>query len=91
MTILELTALSYAFVIVVISICWYHMPAISQSRDIPTKNNKIVDEIRGSSKETDPSSRRGRKSLSSSFLISSTLTLRPERPRYRRLTSYWSL
>lgn len=51
MTTLELTALSYAFVIVVTSICWYRKPAITRPQYIPTKNKKTIDEIRADAKK----------------------------------------
>ncbi|KAF3012861.1 hypothetical protein E8E14_010940 [Neopestalotiopsis sp. 37M] len=52
MTTLELTALSYAFVIIITSVCWYRKPAITHPRTIPTRNNKTIDEIRAAIKDT---------------------------------------
>ncbi|ETS86955.1 hypothetical protein PFICI_00783 [Pestalotiopsis fici W106-1] len=52
LTTLELTALSYAFVIIITSVCWYRKPAITHPRNVPTKNDKTIDEIRAAIKET---------------------------------------
>ncbi|KAI1841681.1 hypothetical protein JX266_012146 [Neoarthrinium moseri] len=52
MTTLELTALSYAFVIIITSVCWYRKPAITHPRPITTKDNKTIDEIRAAIKQT---------------------------------------
>ena len=51
MTTLELTALSYVFVMLATQICWFKKPSISRPRTIPTKDNKLVEEIRMWAKE----------------------------------------
>jgi len=51
MTTLELTALSYVFVMLATQICWFKKPSISRPRTIPTKDNKLVEEIRTWAKE----------------------------------------
>jgi hypothetical protein len=51
MTTLELTALSFVFVMIVTSICWFRKPAITRPRYIPTKDGKALREIREKAKE----------------------------------------
>ncbi|KAK0653058.1 hypothetical protein B0T16DRAFT_407361 [Cercophora newfieldiana] len=46
MTTLELTALSYVFVMLATQICWFKKPSISSPRTIPTKDDKLVEDIR---------------------------------------------
>lgn len=46
MTTLELTALSFAFVMVGTSACWFYKPFITRRRCIPTRNNATVESIR---------------------------------------------
>ncbi|KAK7512502.1 uncharacterized protein IWZ02DRAFT_493928 [Phyllosticta citriasiana] len=46
MTTLELTALSFAFIMFATSLAWYSKPSITKPRPIATKNGKTVEEIR---------------------------------------------
>src|SRR5688500_5287390 len=48
MTTLELTALSYVFVMLATQICWFKKPSISRPRTIPTKDGRLraVEKIR---------------------------------------------
>ncbi|KAK3386897.1 hypothetical protein B0H63DRAFT_141938 [Podospora didyma] len=55
MSTLELTALSYVFVMLATQVCWWKKPSIVQPRFICTKDNKPVSEIRAYAKqETHP-------------------------------------
>lgn len=51
MTTLELTALSFVFLMIATSICWFRKPSITYPRMIPTKDGKSMDEIRAAAKE----------------------------------------
>ena len=51
MSTLELTALSYVFVMLATQVCWWKKPSIVQSRFICTKDNKLVSEIRADAKK----------------------------------------
>ncbi|KAK1754063.1 hypothetical protein QBC47DRAFT_385512 [Echria macrotheca] len=46
MTTLELTALSYVFVMLATQICWAKKPSIARPRMIPTKDGKLAEDIR---------------------------------------------
>lgn len=46
MTTLELTALSYVFVMFFTQIFWFKKPSIQKPRMIPTKDGKLVEDIR---------------------------------------------
>jgi hypothetical protein len=46
MTTLELTALSYVFIMVATQICWLKKPSIMRPRTIFTKDGKTMQEIR---------------------------------------------
>ncbi|KAJ8128804.1 hypothetical protein O1611_g4828 [Lasiodiplodia mahajangana] len=52
MTTLELTALSFVFVMVGTSICWFRKPSINRPRSIPTKSEKRVNDIRAEAQQT---------------------------------------
>ncbi|KAI0812140.1 hypothetical protein GGR55DRAFT_688163 [Xylaria sp. FL0064] len=49
-TTLELTALSFVVVMIATSVCWFRKPSISTPQ-IPTKNGKLIYEIRADAKE----------------------------------------
>lgn len=51
MTTLELTALSFSFVMFATSLTWHAKPTISQPRAIETKNQKTVEDIRAFAKQ----------------------------------------
>ncbi|KAI1128455.1 hypothetical protein F5Y10DRAFT_291997 [Nemania abortiva] len=52
LTTLELTALSFVFVMIGTSICWLRKPSISRPRFIPTKNEKRLEDIRAEARQT---------------------------------------
>ncbi|KAI0490369.1 hypothetical protein F4859DRAFT_508170 [Xylaria cf. heliscus] len=50
-TTFELTALSFVVVMIATSICWFRKPSITIPQTIPTKNGKLVYNIRADAKE----------------------------------------